>query len=92
MKVANHTKKKRKSNDPGFIYGVKCEGDYEITDDQNWERKGDGFRHSSQRSQWRTEEGGFGGSNQTTPPPSEIPKAQQNRAKFNPIEKTVKNS
>ena len=37
--------------------------------------------------QWRTE-GGFGGFN---PPPPEIPKALQNRAKLNPIVKTVKN-
>jgi len=37
--------------------------------------------------QWRTEGGGFGGS---TPLP-EIPKALQNRAKLNPIVKTVKN-
>jgi len=36
--------------------------------------------------QWRTV-GGFGGFN----PPPEIPKALQNRAKFNPIVKTVKN-
>jgi len=40
-------------------------------------------------SQWRTENGGLGGSN--PPPPLEIPKALQNRAKFNPIVKTVKN-
>jgi len=33
--------------------------------------------------------GGFGGVQ--TPHPPEIPKAQQNRAKLNPIEKTVKN-
>jgi len=32
--------------------------------------------------------GGFGGS---THPPSEIPKALQNRAKLNPIVKAVKN-
>jgi len=37
--------------------------------------------------QWRTE-GGFG---VFKPPPAEIPKALQNRAKFNPIVKTVKN-
>jgi len=37
--------------------------------------------------QWRTE-GGLGGSNTSLP---EIPKANQNRAKFNPIVKTVKN-
>ena len=37
-------------------------------------------------NQWRTE-GGLGCS---TPPP-EIPKALQNRAKLNPIVKTVKN-
>jgi len=36
-------------------------------------------------SQWRTE-GGLGGFN----PPSEIPKALQNRAKNNPIVKAVK--
>jgi len=34
--------------------------------------------------QWRTEGGG------STPPPPEIPKALQNRAKLNPIAKTVK--
>jgi len=39
-------------------------------------------------NQWRTE-GGFGGG--FKPPPLEIPKAQQNRAKFNPIVNTVKN-
>jgi len=37
----------------------------------------------STASQWRTEGGG------STPPP-EIPKALQNRAKLNPIVKTVK--
>ena len=37
------------------------------------------------RKQWRTE-GGFGGLN-----PSKIPKALQNRARLNPIVKTVKN-
>ena len=37
--------------------------------------------------QWRTE-GGFGVFN---PPPPEIPTAFQNRAKLNPIVKTVKN-
>jgi len=37
--------------------------------------------------QWRTEE--RGGEVQT--PPLEIPKALQNRAKINPIVKTVKN-
>ena len=37
--------------------------------------------------QWRTE-GGWG---LNPPPPSEIPKALQNRAKLNPIVKTVKN-
>ena len=37
-------------------------------------------------AQWRTE-GGFGVFN----PPHEIPKALQNRAKLNPIVKTVKN-
>jgi len=36
--------------------------------------------------QWRTEGGGFGGLN----PRPEIPKALQNRAKLNPIVKTVK--
>jgi len=39
--------------------------------------------------QWRTEGGGDGGSNH--PPTPEIPKALQNRAKLNPIVKTVKN-
>jgi len=38
--------------------------------------------------QWRIEGGGLAGS---TPPPYEIPKAHQNRAKLNPIVKTVKN-
>ena len=38
------------------------------------------------RKQWRTEEGGV-----KTPPPPEIPKALQNRAKLNPIVKIVKN-
>jgi len=37
--------------------------------------------------QWRTE-GDFGG---FKPPPPEIPKTPQNRAKLNPIVKTVKN-
>jgi len=37
-------------------------------------------------AQWRSE-GGVGGSS----PPPEIPKALQNRAKLNPIVKTVKN-
>jgi len=37
--------------------------------------------------QWRTEGGGLGGSN---PPPPEIPKAFQNRAKINPIWKLLK--
>ena len=37
-------------------------------------------------AQWRTEGGGLGGQ---TPP--EIPKTLQNRAKLNPIVKTVKN-
>jgi len=37
--------------------------------------------------QWCTEGGGFGGFK----PPSEIPKALQNRAKLNSIVKTVKN-
>ena len=36
-------------------------------------------------TQWRTE-GGWG----VQPPPPEIPNALQNRAKLNPIEKTVK--
>jgi len=36
--------------------------------------------------QWRTE-GGFGG---VQPPPPEIPKALQNRAKLNPIVKMLK--
>ena len=36
------------------------------------------------RNQWRTEGG-------STHPPSEIPKALQNRAKLNPIVNTVKN-
>ena len=36
--------------------------------------------------QWRTE-GGVG----VEPPPPEIPKALENRAKLNPIVKTVKN-
>ena len=39
--------------------------------------------------QWRTEGGGRGLGVQ--PPPPEIPKAFQNRAKLNPIVKTVKN-
>ena len=34
-------------------------------------------------------EGGWGGS--APPPPPEIPKALQNRAKLNPIVKTIKN-
>jgi len=38
------------------------------------------------RGQWRT--GGVGGFNH---PPTEIPKARQNRAKLNPIVKSVKN-
>jgi hypothetical protein len=38
------------------------------------------------RNQWRTE-GGVG----VFKPPPEIPKALQNRAKLNPIVKTVKN-
>jgi len=38
--------------------------------------------------QWRTEREG-GGFN--TPPPPEIPKGLQNRAKLNPILKTVEN-
>ena len=37
--------------------------------------------------QWLTEGGGFG----VFKPPPEIPKALQNRAKLNPIVKTVKN-
>ena len=44
-----------------------------------------GLRTWSVCYQWRTE-GGLGGSNQP-----EIPKALQNRAKLNPIVKTVKN-
>jgi len=44
------------------------------------------YYHRTSRFQWRTE-GGLGG---LTPPP-EIPKALQNRAKLNPIVKTVKN-
>ena len=39
-------------------------------------------------NQWRTE-GGFGGGSKPLPP--EIPKAILNRAKLNPIVKTVKN-
>ena len=35
---------------------------------------------------------GGGGLGVFKPPPPEIPKALQNRAKFNPIVKTVKNS
>jgi len=43
----------------------------------------------TKRNQWRTEGGGaLGISN--TPPPPEIPKALQNRAKLNQIVKTVK--
>jgi len=42
--------------------------------------------HQRRGSQWRTE-GEFGGFN----PPLEIPKALQNRAKINPIVKTLKN-
>ena len=42
------------------------------------------FRNAGQ---WRTE-GAFG----VFKPPPEIPKALQNRAKLNPIVKTVKNS
>ena len=38
--------------------------------------------------QWRTDGGGVWG----VEPPPEIPKALQNRAKLNPIVKTVKNS
>ena len=40
------------------------------------------------KRQWRTKGGGLGA---FKPPPSEIPKALQNRAKLNPIVKTVKN-
>jgi len=44
--------------------------------------------------QWRTE-GGLGGSTPSPssppPPPHEIPKALQNRAKLNPIVKSVTN-
>jgi len=39
--------------------------------------------------QWRTEEGRFGGFK--LPPPPEIPKVLQNRAKLSPIVKNVKN-
>ena len=39
--------------------------------------------------QWRTE-GGVGEGSTPPPHPTEIPKALQNRAKFNPIVKTVK--
>ena len=42
--------------------------------------------------QWRNEGRGLGGGVQTPFPPTEIPKAPQNRAKLNPIVKTVKNS
>jgi len=43
------------------------------------------------KAQCRTEgEGGLGGV-QPQPPPLEIPKALQNRAKLNPIVRTVKN-
>jgi len=38
-------------------------------------------------NQWRTD----GGVSEVHPPPPEIPKALQNRAKLNPIVKTVKN-
>ena len=42
-----------------------------------------------EKNQWRTEGGRvWGGWNH---PPPEIPKAHQNRAKLNPIVKTVKN-
>ena len=44
--------------------------------------------HKCGGDQWRTE-GGLGCSNH--PPPPEIPKALQNRAKLKPIVKTVKN-
>ena len=46
---------------------------------QKWERR-------SALWQWRTEGVGV-----QPPPPPEIPKALQNRAKLNPIVKTVKN-
>jgi len=45
------------------------------------------FLYQSTLCQWRTE-GEFGGFN---PPTPEIPKVLQNRAKLNPIVKTVKN-
>jgi len=45
-----------------------------------------GIRYPERSAQWRTD-GGLGV--QTSPP--EIPKALQNRAKLNPIVKTVKN-
>jgi hypothetical protein len=41
---------KIKINEAGFIYGMKCAGDYENTDDQTWEKNGGWFRHSSQRN------------------------------------------
>jgi len=44
--------------------------------------------HGPVRKQWRTEGWGFGG---LKPPPPEIPKTLQNRAKLSPIVKTVKN-
>ena len=50
-------------------------------------RESDGLYVGISLYQWRTE--GGGGSN--TPPTPEIPKALQNRAKLNPIVKTVKN-
>ena len=41
----------------------------------------------TKQEQWRTVGGGWG----VQPPHPEIPKALQNRAKLNPIVKTVKN-
>ena len=43
------------------------------------------------RMQWRTEGGFGGGFNPPPTPATEIPKVLQNRAKLNPIVKTVKN-
>jgi len=50
---------------------------------QSWEED----LYDVSQMQLRIEEGGLWGSN----PPPEIPKAHQNRAKLNPIVKTVKN-